>query len=457
MKTVLIIAHECVPYNRPGSVIGSQRPFQFAKYLKEFGWRAIVICRDFKLEGRAINNWKSQVDQNINKALLKSSSELFIALPSLPFANQVDRMWRNAVIMDDKKGTFLSHPGFFNSLKRKWATFLKLRTGDYSENWIEVAYYACQKLNSETKIDLLVAEHGPNASLFVASKIHKQFNIPWVIDFRDPIDRDFKPLQRKIFNLWTLPSIRSCARVINVNPYWTSLEMKRFNAKGITLFNGFDEAEFAESVQFAEQLSELKIGYFGTIQKPQDITPFIEALALIKEKEDIRFIYRGNSVAQVQQIVNGLNLPTSICELAGQVPREEILKLYQRCDILLLLSLQDDNDIYFKQGLHPGKTFEYFGANKPILVVPGDNGMLDALILANHSGMVGRTSQEIAQLLQQALVNKKQGLKIFDFNPTFEEIQFFTRKNQTRLLAELLDDVVRESKNCLKTKSIDQN
>ena len=37
-RCVLVFAHECAPYNRAESMIGAQRPAQFAKYLPEFGW-----------------------------------------------------------------------------------------------------------------------------------------------------------------------------------------------------------------------------------------------------------------------------------------------------------------------------------------------------------------------------------------------------------------------------------
>ncbi len=441
MKTVLIIAHECAPYNRPSSTIGAQRPYQFAKHLKKFGWQPIVICRNFEWEGKASGDWEKSLDSNIKKHLVDLSHQLSIIIPlaSLPSANKIDRIWRSTTLMDSTTGAFKALPNFISSIKRKIASFLKLKSGDYSENWIDVAYEAFKRINSIVKIDLVIAEHGPNASLLVASKIKKNFNISWVIDFRDPLDRDLKALQRKLLNVFLLPKIRTCTHIINVNPYWTEIESKRFLVKGSTIYNGFDEEEFKNS-ESSTSNKELRIGYFGTIQKPQNILPFIEALSLCDKSFNVKFIYRGASVDYIMKSVSEYNLADSMLDIAGQQPRHEIIKMYTTCDILLLLSLYDSNDKYFSKGLHPGKTFEYMGAKKPILVVPGDNnGLLDSLVLDNKLGVVGRSVDEIFKLIVLALEQKKTSINIYGYTSNMEVINFYTRSNQTRLLAKELD------------------
>src|SRR5688572_1324381 len=98
MKTLLIVAYECAPHNRPGSTIGAQRPFQFAKQLPKFGWKTIVLCSDFRKRYTLSNqeDWKTSIE-NLVRGKMDSWKEgdesLFIALPSLQYADWIDRIW----------------------------------------------------------------------------------------------------------------------------------------------------------------------------------------------------------------------------------------------------------------------------------------------------------------------------------------------------------------------------
>ena len=137
MKTVLILAYECAPYHRPGSVIGAQRPYQFAKHLPKFGWRAIVLCCDFSgryfLDPR--EHWELIVKKEVSEKLSngKSHQSLTIPLPSLRFADIFDKIWLSSVFFDKIKGTFSAKPNFWNGLKRKITSFIKLFRGDHSQ------------------------------------------------------------------------------------------------------------------------------------------------------------------------------------------------------------------------------------------------------------------------------------------------------------------------------------
>src|SRR5688572_26161503 len=96
LRTVLIFAHECAPYNRVESTIGAQRPAQFAKYLPEFGWRAIVICCDSRQRESAERADSESIAKQVRQTLRSAGpgDSVVIPTPSLKWDGWLDRWWR---------------------------------------------------------------------------------------------------------------------------------------------------------------------------------------------------------------------------------------------------------------------------------------------------------------------------------------------------------------------------
>ena len=114
-------------------------------------------------------------------------------------------------------------------------------------------------------------------------------------------------------------------------------------------------------------------------------------------------------------------------------------------DLLLLLSVSDStssDDVYFRQGFYPAKTFEYFGVGKPIMCVPGDGGLLDELITRTSTGVILPTPPAIAEFLMAALDDWQHGRRPV-YEPDAAEVERYTRRNLARRLAAVLDEVAR--------------
>lgn len=440
MKTVVILAYECTPFHRPGSTIGAQRPFQFAKWLPQFGWRTIVLCCEFRRRYtlHPERNWQAQIAVEVERAYdsWNQQEPLIIPLPSLKYADLVDRLWLDSVVMDPIDGTFSPKKDKRYRIQRKVTTLLKLLRGDHSQSWQAVCSFAVEALlKKDIKIEGLLAEHGPDAGLFSARLLKKQ--LPAVFDFRDPVDRGMKPFSKWIFRRFVRPSFSFVKGIVNVNEFWADLDSKRFGKPSLAISNGFDLEEFGISKHTMDPDS-LTIGWFGNIQSGQTIEPLLNALRQIEVRFPIRFIFRGGNAGYYKK---QLQVTTSQMELdvADRVPRPEALGLMKQCDILLLLSLKKPQVYYLSKGLVPGKTFEYIALQKPILVVPGDGGMLDQLILKNDFGKVGKGAVEIAELLETAFRQKKNQTPIWEIAYGEDAIQPFSRRQLSAKLATFLD------------------
>lgn len=445
MKTLLILAYECAPYHRPGSTIGAQRPNQFAKHLPAFGWRCVVLCCDFELR-YTLNkgdDWQDQIDKKIGESLRDTNGpdRIIIPLPSLQYNSWADKVWHRAVAMDPHLGTFSAKPGLINRILRRIATVMKLFTGDHSESWQPVAVHAGKILCNRLKIDMIMAEHSPDASVFAASALHRRLKIPWIIDFRDPMMRDLNKVARSIYGRFTIPNFRSVVGTINVNGFWTKQDEKLFRSKSCVIQNGFDPDDF-KSVKAGQSNDELTIGYFGSIQTGQQLTLFLRALSQLPDHLKVKFVYRGNLNNQIVDFFTGSNLSNVEVDSQSSVPREEALSLMASCDVLLLLSLKIRNDRYLKKGLIPGKTFEYFALRKPILVVSGDDGLLNDLIRGGNCGRIGEDERGIVLLIEEAYSQKKNNAKIWNivYDENFREQ--FTRERQTETLKKFMESLL---------------
>jgi glycosyltransferase involved in cell wall biosynthesis len=119
----------------------------------------------------------------------------------------------------------------------------------------------------------------------------------------------------------------------------------------------------------------------------------------------------------------------------GRVPFSESIKAQQQASALLFLSYLGI------KGILTAKIFEYLGAGRPVLSVPGDEGVTDALLAETRAGTVGRTAEQITEILEKWIDEWERTGKV-EYNPIPEKIHVYTRKKQTEKLAQILDEVV---------------
>ncbi|MGH7650094.1 MAG: hypothetical protein ACREND_18465, partial [Gemmatimonadaceae bacterium] len=396
MRTVLIFAHECAPYHAPTSTIGAQRVAQFAKHLPDFGWRAIVVCCDAHERGVGFStDAAARIERQVEEA--NPDESLIIPTPSLAWDGLLDRWWRASARH--------SSNAWQQVLWRKPLTALKQLTyGDYSSAWQPCARRAAEIVARAVHIDACIGEHTPDAGVMLARWFARRAGVPWIADFRDPVLRPFPPTLRALY----LPRIRSlvstAAHVVNVNGHLAELDRELLGRPATSIPNGFDPDEFTRT-QAPSRTDVFTITYCGNLNPDiQTIGPFFEALRIVAGQlpnaasDGVRFVYRGNAARYVNDAAHTAGLDTMV-DARPHVPREQALEILQSADVLLLLSITGrlQEEKYFARGLYPAKTFEYFGAKRPILCVPGDGGMLDALIRDTRTGVVLAAADDIAE------------------------------------------------------------
>jgi glycosyltransferase involved in cell wall biosynthesis len=441
MKTLLVFAHECAPYHRRESTIGAQRPAQLAKHLPAFGWRAVVVCCDAARRGTATRRDRAAVEAEVRARLRSAAPDESVILPTpaLAWDGPLDRAWQAAAAPGG---------GRWRAAVRRPLTAAKLLTGDYSQPWQPCARQAAEVVAEEMRVDACLAEHSPDAGLFLARWFARRAGVPWIADFRDPILRSFTPLGRRLYRPLARRLVASAAATVAVLPVWAQDDRTLFGRPAWTIPNGYDPDEWTD-VPALPSDHRLTVTYTGNILIPHTFEVFLAGLRLARARlgadSGLLFRYRGLWAETVARRIAALGLD-DVADVAGYCPRDEALALLRSSDLLLLLSCTDPGDPYLAHGLYPGKVFECFGACRPILCVPGDreqgaeNGELDSLLAATRTGTVAATPEAVAEILIAARAQRERGEEI-PYHPDEAVLARYTRRALAGQLAELLDEV----------------
>ncbi len=446
MKTALFIAYECAPFHRPSSTIGAQRPFQFAKHLPKFGWQAVILCCDYKSRYTLDSNsdWKGIIRSLIDKALSnrKEGSSLTIPLPSFTHANWIDKIWLDSVEFNNTLGDFSAKAGVLNMVKRKISTAIKTYNGDHSESWQKIGIFASDYLVSKNvTFDVQVAFHSPDACLNICKSNFNKHQIKWVIDFRDPFLIRNSKLWRMLLTKIIVLHAKTASVIVSVSNSWAELDQKVFRGKPcFNIPNGFDPEDFNSKPELGS-VNKLNLLYMGSVKKQQSFELLGLALQhLISldplNREKFAFCYCGPNTKRAEEVFLRFSDQLEL-HIYENLPRELAISKALGSDVLVLLSIVS-NDFIFIDGVYPAKLFEYFGLNKPIIAIPSDYGAIDSLLKTANVGFSFDKMELLANYLLE-LYDLKMNNKPLLGNVDKEVIASFTRENQSKLLAEVLD------------------
>jgi hypothetical protein len=332
------------------------------------------------------------------------------------------------------------------ALPRKALTFARFLLGDYSRSWRPVAKHAAGHVRSLTRIDLSLGEHTPDAGLFLARWYAREGGVPWMMDFRDPILFGYPPSVRPLLEPFARRALSGVARIVTVTPECQKIDREMFDAPVALVTNGFDPEEF-ERLEPYRANPAFSIVYTGGVWVDSALRIFLEGLARAASQATpgtVLFRYRGPSGELVQRSAATAGV-AHLCDIGGHIPRRDALAMSTTADLLVLFAPGDHPDPYWKRGVYPGKTFEYFGARRPILCVPGDRGILDELLERTGTGAVAHDAADVAAKLLEAWQTWR-ATGTVPSAPNDVELQRYTRRATVKRFAAAMDQSLEESR-----------
>ena len=419
MKKVLMLTYMFYPCNH----IASQRAAKMAKYLPEYGWEPLIVCPKWTKENSKYFDPEMVPEfdkSNVAKAIVYKNNLChgpFRKLLTKCISNPDPRILAVRVL---RRFTLLleKHPPEFYygaiAFLRKY-----LRTNRVDSVWAtEPVCYT------------------------MADWIHKNFGLPWVADFRDIYDQKGLPEhERGQSYLKKVESriVSSASSIVTVSEALKRVLQTRHTTPVSVITNGFDPSDYDGEVQQNREI--LNIVYTGKIIFPlRDPSPLFEALTTLINNKKIESskisvsFYGTESDDILDRLMQNYPALTNLVHILPRVSFRESIQIQKKACVLLHLAHGGE------KGIMTGKIFEYLGARRPILCVPGDNDCVDALLKETKAGVICRNAEETAaQVLRWYQEWKKTGN--VSSHSRDEQIMKYSREKQAGQLAELLDSI----------------
>ncbi len=234
--------------------------------------------------------------------------------------------------------------------------------------------------NLQIKPDVIYSRSFPVSSAFIAYKLKKKLNIPWVFHLSDPwtiSPIEFRTNYSQRFNEKKEAEFFSVADYITFTSDETirqySLKYPEFEKKFRFFPNVFDPADII-NMPTKKNNDKLLFTYTGGLANTRTHEPVLKALRLLFDDnpqlfDNVKFSFAGQFDRKNQNLFSKYSLP--FVENLGLLPNTEANELIRNSDVLMLL------DTYFEKNEQamflPSKLLDYAITGKNILAVTNKN------------------------------------------------------------------------------------
>jgi len=376
MKKVLIITY----YWPPAGGSGVQRWLKFTKYLPKYNWQPIIYTPEnpyFEVKDQALLND------------IPAEAEIWKTPIWEPYALK-DKLFgkggktQSAGVISNKK-----------SLKNKVLNWVRgnVFIPDPKVYWVKPSVNTLLKKIKEEGIEHIITTGPPHSMHLIGLGLKKAMpNLKWIADFRDPwseldlLDefhlsnnsmKKHKDLEREV--------LQTADVTLTVSETWVE-DLKRLGAARVELItNGYDAADFELKPKTNDKFI---IGHYGLLNHLRNPKNLWKALADLCEENaefnaKLEIHLSGNIDCEVLAEIKAYPQLKEKVKQLGYLSHAQVLQQYNEADLLLLLLFNSRSGV----GNYPGKIFEYFAAQKPIIAFGPDGSDVENLLFDYHRGL----------------------------------------------------------------------
>lgn len=434
-RTVLVIAYHFPPGGGPGV----QRVLKHVTYLRDAGWRPIVMTvenGDFPARDESLLA-KIPPDVPVHRVRIYEPYDVYRAIMGT----------KGAAIDVNVNKTSAQRKGWKEKLAQAIrATFF---IPDARIGWMLTAVKAGVALCKQYNVDALYTSSPPYTCALVGRAIKRRTALPWVTGLRDPWTNFLTTPER-----WWLPAAidRALERSVlteadAVECAWQGIiddARTKYPALPATKFyhvpNGFDSADFPDVAY--QRNNVFTITYTGSMYGHRNPRKFLDALERLHaegvlQPQDVCLRFVGRFGDDVKAMLAASRFATSV-ENIPYVPHAESVAYLMRSDVLLLIV----DDTKESAQIVPGKVYEYLGVARPILALAPRDSAIAALMHETQAGMVAPQEHvdAIVEALRTFYARWKAGIAIA--TPNAAAVTAYERRESARQLASILDDCV---------------
>lgn len=421
-EKVLIISY----FFPPCSLTAAQRAQGWANYLSENGYYPTIVTR----------RWDKAIGTS-EDALVSSETEIIheknerYEVFYLPYkASLRDRLYMRFAGSKLQK---LSRIFTFFALIAENFTLRAIpyrNIYQFSKKWLGE--------NSDAKLTIISGL--PFNQFYFGYKLHRNTQTKWIADYRDDWNTSdfvgtsgngfFNKIVRKLNVRSEKKWVGSAECITSISPVYAEKISRFVNRPGYVLLNGF-ELEVPPSTIDPNKFVITYNGSLYATQPIEDVLAVIERLILL-EKMPIFLEFPGVAFDPVQKnrILEAGKSILDRMHITDRIPRKEVLQLQANSDALLMLSHTN------MKGIPSSKLYEYFPFEKPIVQYPNDFDIVESTLTDTGLGLCTSTQEELYVTIKQLVEQKLAGQKT-TVAPNHEKIQSYSRRMQTKTLAEL--------------------
>lgn len=418
----------------PCNLTASQRPASWAKYLNEFGYYPIVLSR----------NWEQPVNKPAD--ISKPSGEKNVVVE-----NEVSKVIYLPYIGTFKDKLYATYGDSKFKLVRKALSFFELMFQNFFIRTIPFSNFyskAEEIISNDDSIEKLVITANPFVSFFIGYKLKKKFpRLKWIADYRDDWNttelngkRNF--LQQIILRLESASEknwVSSASLITTISDYYLEKISSFVQRDGKVLLNGFSEEDFNKVVSLEKQ-DEFVITYNGTLYSTQAIEIFLSGFKKVVEQYGHQLKFKLNfpglafDKTQADRVRSAMKGYEHLLNITERIPREKVFELQNQSHAFLMVSHTGI------KGIPSSKLYEYLCFRKPIIVCPDDKDIIRDTVNDAELGIVCDSTQEVFEKLS-ALVDNYIATRKIPVSGNALKIMNYSRRNQTKVLAEILDSL----------------
>jgi glycosyltransferase involved in cell wall biosynthesis len=423
MKTIAIITSNFPPTN----IVGALRPYRLSKFLCKAGWRVIILTHP------------PDTGHDLDYSLLDEiASDVQIHYVSTP---RVKKIWNRGLV----------------------ARFIG--TGrDILDGWVkpdlEIAhvnsfYRAFIKLAKVSQIDVLLTTSPPHSIHLAGLLIKRKFDIPWIVDLRDPWDYYPTKGHHELTFLEGYLEKRvmtEASAVISTTGTYSKILMEKHSFIDKNKFhivtNSYDRNKTSLAVE--KDPDHFIVCYTGIFYPGKDPYGFFRALKSwfeVMPSSDrsyymtvLRVHLIGSGDYITRQVISSLGLDGVIVYF-DRMPHEQAIAMTLAADMVLISTGFGDRT---RPGWLPSKLFEYLGCRIPILALTRE-GETAEVIRRTKSGYVllSEDHDSIHKILRTEISRKfKCDSQSDNTNFTFEGTDKYEEENVMSGFADIIGNVI---------------
>jgi len=402
----------------PDAYVGGLRPGMFSKYLPQYGWQPLVLTRSLPAD-----------DPDYSPSLLVDGLPDHARVIRVPFGTRGQDLGAARRRLRTRLRCLVrpevAHPpGVYDGMARQ--AHALLRDAYYDAVWATVP-------------DLW--------PLRLAAELADSRKVPWVADLRDiseQEDGEHGGLRARFLHhrvRWRRRQLlRSASAVVTVSQNHAEV-LAKHNGRSVRVIpNGFDPEMFPRR-ENAKPSPRFSVVYMGRIlsawlQEPRSL---FAAMDRMLDSSEINAKHLDVSFYGTEaRVLGDLAAPfrsRSLIQAKPRIPYDRVPGVLRRSCVLLLLTNRG------RHGILTTKLFEYLGARRPVLCVPGDGGELDALIAEAEAGLSCSTVDAVGKALSD-WYREWCATGTVSSHGREQVIMRYSRERQAGELAGILDSVV---------------